>query len=167
MVALACQGNSRFVPSLLEAPRSGGRPYYSIATAEAVRKSLQPADKLYFLLGLDAFLDLPQWKDYRRLFEVTEFIVVSRPGFASREILRIVPPPTRTGKPRHASASIGVTARQYTVHILRGVHLPIASRDIREAVASDRRVTGLVPPLVEEYILKERLYARLVGRGSD
>ncbi len=159
MVALACQGNPRFVPSLLEAPRSGRRPHYSIDTARAVRKSLKPADKLYFLMGLDAFLDLPHWRDYRRLFEVMDFIVVSRPGFASREILKIVPVHSAGVRVRGSANSPGTAnTRKSTVHILRGVDAPVASRDIREAVAARRGVTRLVPPLVEEYIRKEGLY---------
>src|SRR6516164_1126972 len=91
MVALACQGDRRFVPSLLEAPRPDRRLQYSIDTARAVRKSLQPTDDLYFLLGLDAFLDLPHWRDYRCLFDLMDFIVVSRPGFRSQEIMKAVP----------------------------------------------------------------------------
>jgi nicotinate-nucleotide adenylyltransferase len=157
MVALGCQGNPRFVPSLLEAPRPGRRPHYSIETARAVTKSLKPADKLYFLLGVDAFLDLPHWKDYRCLFEVVDFIVVSRPGFASQEILKIVPSPSFPGS-GCAESPRAANTRKSTVHILRRVHEPVASRDIREAVAARRRVTGLVPRLVEEYIRKEGLY---------
>ena len=158
MVALACQGDLRFVPSLLEAPRPGRRPHYSIETARAVTESLEPADDLYFLLGLDAFLDLPHWKDYRHLFDLMDFIVVTRPGFGSAEILKVVP--RRRG--RGESQGSGVTGARQTqkgrVHVLRGVHMPVASHDIREAVATQRRVTRLVPPLVEEYIRKEGLY---------
>jgi nicotinic acid mononucleotide adenylyltransferase len=51
-----------------------------------------------------------------------------------------------------------IRLRRSTLHILRGVHMPVASHDIRKAVSSGRSVTGLVPPLVEEYILKEGLY---------
>jgi len=159
MVALACQGNPRFVPSLLEAPRPSRRPRYSIDTARAVTKSLQATDKLYFLLGLDAFLDLPHWKDYRRLFQAMDFIVVSRPGFGSQEILKVVPAPSgRSAISGWADNPRATNTRKRTVHILRGVHAPVASRDIREAVAARRLVTGLVPPLVEEYIGKEGLY---------
>ncbi len=91
MVTLACQGDPRFVPSLLEVPRADGRHHYSVTTARAVKSSLAPDDHLYFLLGLDAFLDLPHWKAYRRLFDLVDFIVVSRPGFGTREILKVAP----------------------------------------------------------------------------
>ena len=160
MVALACKGDTRFVPSLLEAPRPDRRPHYSIDTALAVRKALEPTDDLYFLLGLDAFLDLPHWKDYRHLFDLMDFIVVSRPGFGTQEILKIVPEPSARGEIRgYAGRPDPGKTRKGAVRVLRGVHVPLASRDIREAVAARRRVSGLVPPLVEEYIRKEGLYA--------
>ena len=157
MVALACAADRRFVPSLLEAPASGRRPQYSIDTARAVKRRLAPRDKLYFLIGADAFLDLPHWKDYRRLLDLVNFIVVSRPGFSNRKIGKIVP---RDLHPAiGAGTALGTTQLRHTaLHVLDGVHVPVASRDIREAVQSGRRVTGLVPPLVEEYILKEGLY---------
>jgi nicotinate-nucleotide adenylyltransferase len=159
MVALACQGDLRFVPSLLEAPRPGRRPHYSIETARAASESLGPADDLYFLLGLDAFLDLPHWKNYRHLFDLMDFIVVSRPGFGSAEILKVVPRRTARGGIHGSAAAVrGSTRQKGAVHVLSGVHVPVASRDIREAVAARRRVTGLVPSLVEEYIRKEGLY---------
>ena len=159
MVALACQGDLRFVPSLLEAPGPGGRPHYSIETARAVSESLRPGDDLYFLLGLDAFLDLPHWKNYRHLFDLMDFIVVSRPGFGSAEILKVVPRRPARDRILGSAATAGASATQKgAVHVLRGVHVPVASRDIREAVAARRRVTGLVPSLVEEYIRKEGLY---------
>jgi nicotinate-nucleotide adenylyltransferase len=158
MVALACQGDVRFVPSLLEAPRAGRRPHYSIETARRVSQSLEPADDLYFLLGLDAFLDLPHWKDYRRLFDLMDFIVVMRPGFGSAEILKVVPRRRARGGIRRSGGTGTRKTQKGAVHVLRGVHMPVASRDIREAVATRHQVTGLVPPLVEEYIRKEGLY---------
>jgi nicotinic acid mononucleotide adenylyltransferase len=42
--------------------------------------------------------------------------------------------------------------------VLEGLDVAIASRDIREAIRAGRRVTGLIPLLVEEYIRKEGLY---------
>jgi len=159
MVALACQGDRRFVPSLLEAPRPGRRRHYSVDTAKAVTDSLEATDDLFFLLGLDAFLDLPHWKNYRHLFDLMDFIVVSRPGFGSAQILKVVPRRRPQSGNRGSARTAGALKTQKgAVHVLRGVHMPVASRDIREAVAARRRVTGLVHPLVEEYIRKEGLY---------
>jgi nicotinate-nucleotide adenylyltransferase len=157
MVALACAGDPRFIPSLLEAPKTDGGLHYSIATTERVKRSLGPKDHLFFLLGLDAFLDLPHWKEYRRLLDLVDFIVVSRPGFSNSQFTRIVPPSlVRQGKGKPGSDTIPL--RKSSLHILRGVDVPAASHKIRAAIHAQRRVAGLVPPLVEEYILKEGLY---------
>jgi nicotinate-nucleotide adenylyltransferase len=160
MVTLACSGDPRFVPSLLEAPSADGRFYYTVDTARALRKSLGAADELYFLLGLDSFLDLPHWKDYRRLFDLMDFIVVSRPGFGSKELMAPVPDGfAATSYPPTCRNQIEtIPLRLTALHILKDVEVAVASRDIRESVAAGRQVTGLVPRLVEEYIVKEGLY---------
>lgn len=145
MVALACKGDPRLIPSLIEAPNAKGRPQYSIDTVRTVRKGLGPDDHLYFLLGLDAFLDLPHWKQYRRLFELVNFIVVSRPGFRSGDILKRV----------RGSAADGAG---FTISVLPGVRVAVSSRGIRESIRNGRGAAGLVPRLVEEYIVKEGLY---------
>jgi nicotinate-nucleotide adenylyltransferase len=166
MVALACSGEPRFVPSLLEAPGAEGQPQYSISTVRKVRRALRSRDQLYFLIGVDAFLDLPHWKSSRQLLALVNFIVVSRPGYDNQEISRIVPPDlVRQGTQSREADTIRL--RHSAVHILQGVDMPVASSDIRDAVRAGRHVTGLVPPLVEEYILKEGLYlpARKAARA--
>jgi nicotinate-nucleotide adenylyltransferase len=157
MVALACAEDRRFVPSLLEAPTPDGRPRYSIQTVRAARRSLRPGDCLFFLLGVDAFLDLPHWREYRRLLELANLLVVSRPGFDTSEIQKVAPKEMVVSGPSRKRPDT-IRLRYSTLHVLRGVDVPVASRDIREAIRAGRRVTGLVPPLVEQYILKEGLY---------
>ncbi len=157
MVALACAGQPRFVPSLLEAPKPDGRHHYSIATVRRVMRSLGPKDHLFFLIGVDAFLDLPHWKEHRRLLDLVDFIVVSRPGFSNSEIAKVV----SRSLVRRGEVDLGrdmIPLRKSTLHILGGVDVPAASHRIRAAFMAQRRVAGLVPPLVEEYILKEGLY---------
>ena len=164
MVALACASDRRFVPSLLEAPRADARPHYSVETVRAAKRSVGARHRLFFLIGADAFLDLPHWKDYRRLLASVNFIVVSRPGFSEHDIRETIP---RDLRPAKSSRSPGaaVKMRRTSVFILRGVDVPVASREIRVAVRAGQRVTGLVPPLVEQYILKEGLY-RPASSGS-
>ena len=170
MVALAVRGQPKFVPSLLEAPRPDGWPNYAVETVSAARSMLGSKDRLYFILGIDSFIDLPNWKHYRRLSELTDFIVAARPGFGSRQLL------ARIGN-GHAGTVLSETGSSLRlpggggVHVLSGLHSPVASREIRQAAAAGRSLAGLVPPLVEEYIAKEDLYRaararRRAGRGG-
>ena len=157
MVCLACAGEPRFLPSTIEAPAADGSPHYSIDTVRAVRRKLAQNDRLFFLLGVDAFLDLPHWKDFRRLLGLVEFIVVSRPGFDAGDIGKVTPPGCLPAL-RKARTEETIRLRRGAIHLLNGVDALVASRDIRQAVRLRKPVTGLVPPLVEEYIWKESLY---------
>ena len=157
MVALACSADPRFVASLLEAPKAGSRPHYSIDTVRKVKRTLNAYDRLYFLIGADAFADLPHWKEYRKLLDTVNVLVVSRPGFSTDDIWKTVPREAVLSMDRSATPERFELAHT-SLHVLRGVHAPVAARDIREAIRAGRRVTGLVPSLVEQYILKEGLY---------
>jgi nicotinate-nucleotide adenylyltransferase len=152
MVSLACAGEAKFVPSLLEVP--DGEPQYSIDTVQRFKKSFGPQDHLFFMVGMDAFLDLPHWKDPRKLLNLIDFIIVSRPGFRVEDILKVIP--TQMVK-KHRREKV-IQLRRVQLYILDGVHVPVASHEIRSAIRNGRSVAGLIPPLVEEYIMKEKVY---------
>ena len=92
MVALACAGEPRFVPSPVEAP-APGRPSYSILTVRRFRRELGPGAELYFLIGADAFLDIRSWQQWRALLDAAHFLVISRPGFDLAQVETVLPRP--------------------------------------------------------------------------
>jgi nicotinate-nucleotide adenylyltransferase len=165
MVTLACTEDPRFVPSLLESPTPDAGPRYSVDTVRAAKRALDRGDELFFLIGVDAFLDLPQWKDYRRLLDSVNLIVVSRPGFAMKEIVRTIPSGL-VRKPSGRTPPNTLRMRRTSLHVLEDIDIAIASRNIREAIRAGRRVAGLVPQLVEQYIVKEGLYRPAPGRST-
>src|ERR1700674_2283569 len=80
MVVLGTLGEKAFVPSLLEAPGvvvGGGQSgaNYSIDTVRRLKESLKKIDRLFFLIGMDAFADIAQWKEPEALLRECEFIV--------------------------------------------------------------------------------------------
>lgn len=158
MVTLACAGVPQFIPSLLEAPRANGTPQYSVDTLRAAGKCLGRSDRLYFLIGVDAFLDLPHWKSPEELLDLANFIVVSRPGFPLQDIVRVIP--SRLIDSRQPIPLYGkVQLRHTTLSVLKGVRAAISSSGIRESIRRGRSVSGLLPPLVEEYVMKHHFYA--------
>ena len=95
MTVLASQGEKAFVPSLLEAPgefvlqdkktaRSSiaSSPNYSIDTIRKLKRELKKSDRLFFLIGIDAFKDIAKWHESDALFSECAFIVASRPGYS-------------------------------------------------------------------------------------
>ncbi len=166
MVTLACAGEPRFVPSLIEAPRDTGRPYYSIDTARRVKKSLGRRDRLFFLIGLDAFLELPEWRAPERLLDMADFIVVSRPGYSLQEVLRVVRR-RMVGSPSVLAGQTTIQLRRSRLHLLGSVNATVSSREIREWIGEGKPVASLLPPLVKEYILKQSLYSSKVQPGLE
>ena len=66
MLALALEGEERFLPSLLEAPeivRAAGQPLsYTVDTVARMRARLKSGTRLYFLIGVDAFQQIANWR---------------------------------------------------------------------------------------------------------
>ena len=56
-------------------------------------------DRIFFIIGADAFLDIPMWKEYETLLGLCDFIVANRPGIRA-EALRLVIPPRSDGEGR-------------------------------------------------------------------
>src|ERR1700678_2836178 len=81
MVSLACAEDPRFEASSIERPRPDGAANFTVDSLDALRR-LCPKGTLFNLVGADSFLTLPRWHSPRRLLELAEWIVVSRPGTA-------------------------------------------------------------------------------------
>jgi nicotinate-nucleotide adenylyltransferase len=54
-------------------------PSYSIVTARSMRAEY-PRHAICLLLGMDAFLGLPGWRDWERLLDLVNIVVARRPG---------------------------------------------------------------------------------------
>src|ERR1035438_10018937 len=84
MVALALADEPDFLPSLLEAPEPEAHmerhPSYSIETVRKVKAGLRRGDRLYFLIGIDAFRDIAKWHLAEDLLKGSAFPLAARPG---------------------------------------------------------------------------------------
>ncbi len=155
MVVLACAGVPQFIPSLLEASNeSGEQPNYSLLTVRKMAAQLSPGDLLYFLVGADAFLDIPHWYESAALLDSCHFIIVSRPGFPIAEIEKVVPAELRSGT---ATAS-SIALRRTHLHLLNTVEADISSSAIRHLASEGKSLSGLVPDAVADYIQKLQLF---------
>jgi len=159
MMELAIEGNPLFVLSDLEYQRPGIS--YSVETLTQLSKERGGSEELYFVLGLDAFLELQTWKSYRELFSLCHFIVVARPGFSPESLDALL---TTQVSDRY-SLDIQVQGYRHpslhTVYYREVTLLDISSSTIRKLLAEGRTVRYLLPEKVEEYIQQQRLYQQL------
>jgi nicotinate-nucleotide adenylyltransferase len=177
MVVLATMGEKAFVPSLLEAPDdvvlspAGGKSRqhamaganYSIDTVRRLKETLKKADRLFFLIGIDAFKDIAKWHLTEALFRECEFIVASRSGYSLADVANALPeslrPAPAVTKPFAKQPAKGdLVLRGATVHLLENVHQPVSATAIRQAVVAKKALGRFVDPAVGEYIKKMGLY---------
>ncbi len=167
MVALATQGHKGLIPSLLEAPGLDGNPQYaanySVDTVRRFKATLKKRDRLFFLIGIDAFLDIASWREPETLLRECEFIVSSRPGFSLADVARALPKSMRPSeavlKPFQKERAEGdIVLGGATIHLLTGVEEPASATKVREAAIRGRAIQRWISPAVAEYIKKTGLY---------
>jgi len=169
MVALATQDDKRWVPSLLESgeasARAGAATNYSIDTVRRVKLTLKKADRLFFLIGMDAFKDIAKWHEARALLAECEFIVASRPGYSLQDVAESLPeglrPPSSVTKPFHRQPATGdLVLPGMTLHLLDGVQQNVSATTIRTAAAQGKPLGRWMDPRVAEYARKMGLYRK-------
>jgi nicotinate-nucleotide adenylyltransferase len=157
MVELAVRPFPRFIPSSLEIDAQ--ERSYSIITLGRVKK-LYPRSLIFFILGIDAFLEIDTWKEYERVLEQCFFVVISRPGFHlgdAENVLRgelerkmFLVPETEAINPDMLDI--------YRIFLLPIDALSIASTEIRERIMKGESIKSMVPEEVEVYIKENKLY---------
>jgi len=161
MVRLAIKKNPQF--DLLDLECRTRQKSYTVQTLERLR-DLYPDDSLYFILGIDAFLDIPNWYRPERLLSLADFLILSRPGCrfadlaaspylsAKKEILRKLD----LGAIPSYSTKLGSGK---AVMLLNVSPSNISATDIRTRITEGKSVKYLLPAEVESYIISHKLYA--------
>ncbi len=171
MVALATQEEKQFVPSLLEAPAEPGpgrakdAANYSIDTIRRLKTSLRRADRIFFLIGVDAFRDIAKWREAQALLAECEFVVASRPGYSLRDVAEALPenlrPSSSVTRPFHKQPATGdLVLPGVTLHLLEGVNQNVAATTIRAAAAQGKPLARWLDARVADYVRKMGLYRK-------
>jgi nicotinate-nucleotide adenylyltransferase len=172
MLALATAEEKAFVPSLVEAPeegaavtRKGGqeRPNYTIDTVRRLKQSFKANDKLFLLIGMDAFSDITKWREAEALFREVEFVVAGRPGYSLADVANALPeklrPRAEVTQPFQKQPATGdLVLPGVTIHLLGDLKQPASATAIREAAAGRKSLGRFVDAPVAEYIRKMGLY---------
>ena len=135
MVRLAIRGRDTFELSMVELEREGKS--YTVETLGELRRIFSSPSEFYLIIGADNLMELHTWKDPERIVELATVVVMTRPGFAVE-------------RPRFP------WMRDFLY--LNVAPVPVSSTGVREKVRNGEDFSGMVPPVVREYILKNNLY---------
>ena len=160
MVRLAIKDNPHFILSDIEL-RRGGRSFTIDTILELLRMNAET--DLYFITGLDSFLEIGTWKDGERLLTLCSFVVLSREGYRFRDVAKLgflnAPVRELEALDRRENSEVLLQAGDLRIHFERIPFYDISSTDIRTRVREGRSVKYLLPDAVERYIIENNLYA--------
>ena len=162
MVRLAIAKEPGMEVSLVDAPRSDGRPNYTVNTIKTLRSALNPKDTLYCLMGADSFLTIGKWHRSEVLLATCDFIVGSRPGFDLQKIAAALPERVSLVTEENSAPGylvIGLrseSGRQSHLYLLPDLDEDISATEIRMELQAG--VKAAIDPAVSDYIAKHGLY---------
>jgi nicotinate-nucleotide adenylyltransferase len=141
MVRLGIAGNPRFKLSTMEIERGG--PTYSVDTIEQLHSRLGEGDEIFFILGWDNLMQLPQWHRPERLIKLCRLAAVPRVDFSLPDL------------PALEKELPGITQR---VILFDKPRVDINASQIRQRVVQGLSISDFVPKAVERYIKEHGLY---------
>lgn len=137
MTVIATASNPRFSVSRVDIDRPGNT--YTVDTLRDLHEERGPDTDLFFITGADAVRQILTWRGAEQLFDLAQFVGVTRPGV-----------PMTTEDLKHLPED--------RVTLLEVPALAISSTACRSRVQASQPIWYLVPDGIVQYINKRRLY---------
>ena len=154
MVRAAAQDQPGFVVDDRETRRAG--PSYTVTTLRELRAEF-PGRPLCLIVGMDAFLGLPQWHEWQQILRLAHLVVAHRPGWVAPDSGTLGELLAERGTTRHADLHATEAGH---VHVRAVTQLEISSTDLRDLIVSGRDPRYLLPDAVREIIRDTGCYIR-------
>jgi nicotinate-nucleotide adenylyltransferase len=160
MTRLAIVTNRLFELSDIECRLPGKS--YTVTTIDKLKKT-NPGIEFFFILGVDAFLDIPNWWRPERLIALTNFVIISRPDFRfidlqaspyieiNRRILK------KLDNAEVETYCLKLKSKRDVI-FLSLTPIGISSTEIRRLIKQGKSIKYLLPAEVESYIISNKLY---------
>jgi len=111
------------------------RPTQTYRTFQALKKAF-PEDHFHFIFGVDSYLDMPNWDYGEQLRGELDLLLVERQGYER---------PPRGNNIDYLEVP-GV------------VEMALSSSEVRQSLSLGRCISGMVSPILSDYLQGERLY---------
>jgi len=153
MTLRACESNPLFEVSDLEIASDDG-PSYTVNTLEHFKQ--YPELDVFFIIGTDALGEIRVWKDYKRLFALSSFVVVGRPGTLFDAAWEAVPTEVRNEFQEEAGHLLHSSLNRLIPSPVTGLN--VSATEIRSLRKKGQSIRYLVTEPVRSYIIEHNLY---------
>ncbi len=152
MLEIALKGISYFEISTLEQHLPS--PSYTIDTLNCLNEKRIGGEILFFLTGVDAFLELETWKEYQRVLANIHFIIFQRSGYDVKKVQELIEQLHYSGKGKDWENRI--TGKK--IYLLREQIADVSSSQIKEILRKKESLQTFVSDGVMRYIRENTLY---------
>ncbi|MFN7170994.1 MAG: nicotinate-nicotinamide nucleotide adenylyltransferase, partial [Candidatus Omnitrophota bacterium] len=112
--------------------REGGVSY-TFKTLQKFKKMFSHSVDIFLIVGADALKELPRWRNFPEILSLAKIAIATRPDFP-------------------------ITKKPHWAEVIKIPLIGISSSEIRRRIKRGITVKYLIPPAVEKYIEKNRLY---------
>jgi nicotinate-nucleotide adenylyltransferase len=138
---------------------------YSVETLRELNKS-HKAENIYFIMGADAFMDFPHWKNFEELLSLANFVVTTRPG-APLSLSAVDLPSgleqfVKASDQNHVVLSSGRSIIRVDLD-----DIDISSTELRKKLRNGQSVQKWMPEKVLDIVNERGLYKRSSPLVSD
>lgn len=152
MVVLACQDKPAYICSAIEGERQG--PSYSLHTIRRLKEEVAAADELFFIVGLDTFLEIHSWYEYQEVISTIHFIVIGREGYQGQALNQVL---QEEGYIRRKNR-VWENEKKRKLYLMEHSPVGISSTQLRENMNKTEQAVRFLPSTVLNYIKKNKLY---------
>ncbi len=146
------------VESDVELKREG--PSFTIDTVKFFLNNCRKNNKLFLIMGSDAFMDIGTWKKNDKLFHLITIIVMIRPGDCgeSDAVASFIHTKISSEYRYNTNNCTFSHPEMKQVHICHVPEINISSTRIRERIQNHKAIDDLVPGPVAAIIKQKELY---------
>ncbi len=155
MCALAVEAYPHLLISDFEVSRGGTT--YTIETLRHVRAN-HPESEVFLVLGSDSMAGLANWREWREIVANHRIVVVYREGVDYPSLRETLPPELSSRLAPLGARPHDEVAESQTIFWAGNAPVTISSTWIRSALPSVQSLSESLPPAVERYARRHRLY---------
>ena len=165
MVKIAIEDHPHF--SVIDLEAHSPNISYTYDTLKTLRREMFSNEQFFFIVGLDAFLEFPTWKQAETLLTLSNFVIISRPGthFKTLAHLRCLPEMSSSSLDQLDNGDTLLYTLPLTPHteliLLAFPPCSISASTIRDRLIQGFPLHDWLPTSVESYILKYNVFPNL------
>jgi len=154
MVEIACETRETFECNSIEGELP--KPSYTIDTIKALLAGMDRRNRLYFIIGCDAFLEILTWKSYGEILQLVSLLVSKRKGVDEAELYDLASTLEYNSSDRSVWSS---KKGNKDICFLKHTPAYLSSTMVKKYINKELIMKNVIPKEVAEYISKNNLYS--------